>query len=134
MIYGIGTNFEQGFDSFVGLHGAGDRPSKAVDADLVRHPQLGAYQLAVAEGAFEAGTEPGGATLVQLGLVRSAVKEQEQRPLAEDDDPQWARELVAAAARGMGGAVFAATPGSACRICPARISCPAQDSGRQVTA
>lgn len=106
--------------------------SRVVDADLARHPQLGAYQLAVAEGAFGAREEPGGAALVQVGLTRSAVKEQEQRPLAEDDDPRWARELVGAAARGMGGAVFAATPGSACRICPARISCPAHDSGRQV--
>ncbi|MFL6129513.1 MAG: PD-(D/E)XK nuclease family protein, partial [Mycobacteriales bacterium] len=108
--------------------------SKVLDADLARHPQLGAYQLAVAEGAFGAGTEPGGAALVQVGLARTGVKEQEQRPLGEDDDPAWARELVGAAARGMGGAVFAATPGSACRICPARICCPAQDSGRQVTA
>jgi arylsulfatase A-like enzyme len=35
VIYGVGGNFEQGFDSFAGLHGAGDRPSKAVDADVV---------------------------------------------------------------------------------------------------
>ncbi|HZB49901.1 MAG TPA: PD-(D/E)XK nuclease family protein, partial [Mycobacteriales bacterium] len=111
--------------------------SRVVDADLARHPQLGAYQLAVAQGAFGPGEEPGGAALVQIGLARSggsAAREQEQRPLAEDDDPQWARELVGAAARGMGGAVFAATPGSACRICPTRISCPAHDAGRQVTA
>jgi RecB family exonuclease len=105
--------------------------SKVVDAELARHAQLGAYQLAVAEGAFPAGTQPGGAALVQLG-VRSTVKEQEQRPLAEDEDPQWARELVLGAARGMAGAVFRATPGSACRICAARTSCPAQDTGRQV--
>ena len=106
--------------------------SKVLDDDLARHPQLGAYQLAVAHGAFGAGEEPGGAALVQVGLARAGVKEQEQRPLAEDDDPRWAGELVGAAARGMGGAVFAATPGSACRICPARISCPAHDAGRQV--
>jgi RecB family exonuclease len=108
--------------------------SKVVDADLARHPQLGAYQLAVAEGAFGPDERPGGAALVQIGLARSTVREQEQRPLDEDDDPGWARELVGAAARGMGGAVFAATPGSACRICPARVSCPAHDAGRQVTA
>jgi arylsulfatase A-like enzyme len=35
VIYAVGTNFEQGFDSYSGLHGAGDRPSKAVDADVV---------------------------------------------------------------------------------------------------
>ena len=32
VIYGAGNNFEQGFDVFVGLHGAGDRPSKLVEA------------------------------------------------------------------------------------------------------
>ncbi|HEX6754743.1 MAG TPA: ATP-dependent DNA helicase [Mycobacteriales bacterium] len=105
--------------------------SKVMDADLARHAQLGAYQLAVAEGAFPAGSRPGGAALVQLGL-RGTVKEQEQPPLADDEDPRWARELVRGAARGMAGAVFRATPGSACRICPARTSCPAQDAGRQV--
>ena len=106
--------------------------SKALDGDLARHPQLAAYQVAVEQGAFGAGEEPGGAALVQVGLARAGVKEQEQRPLAEDDDPRWAGELVGAAARGMGGAAFAATPGSACRICPVRISCPVHDAGRQV--
>jgi arylsulfatase A-like enzyme len=32
VIYSQGTNFEQGFDIYVGLHGAGDRPSKLVEA------------------------------------------------------------------------------------------------------
>ena len=32
VIYGQGTNFEQGFDFYAGLHGAGDRPSKLVEA------------------------------------------------------------------------------------------------------
>ena len=32
VIYSEGNNFEQGFDVFVGLHGAGDRPSKLVEA------------------------------------------------------------------------------------------------------
>jgi arylsulfatase A-like enzyme len=32
VIYSEGTNFEQGFDSYAGLHGAGDRPSKVVEA------------------------------------------------------------------------------------------------------
>ena len=107
--------------------------SKLVDADLARHAQLGAYQLAVAEGAFEPGAEPGGAALVQIGLANRTVKEQEQRPLTEDVDPQWARELVRGAARGMAGALFTAKPGAACRVCPARAACPAQETGRQVT-
>jgi arylsulfatase A-like enzyme len=41
VIYGVGANFEQGFDFFAGLHGAGDRPSKAVDADVVVDAGLG---------------------------------------------------------------------------------------------
>jgi len=32
VIYGQGTNFEQGFDVYFGLHGEGDRPSKLVEA------------------------------------------------------------------------------------------------------
>jgi arylsulfatase A-like enzyme len=32
VIYGKGTGFEQGFDFYAGLHGAGDRPSKLVEA------------------------------------------------------------------------------------------------------
>jgi arylsulfatase A-like enzyme len=32
VIYGHGTNFEQGFDVYSGLHGEGDRPSKLVEA------------------------------------------------------------------------------------------------------
>jgi arylsulfatase A-like enzyme len=32
VIYGAGTQFEQGFDHFAGLHGAEDRPSKLVEA------------------------------------------------------------------------------------------------------
>ncbi|HET8645748.1 MAG TPA: sulfatase, partial [Vicinamibacteria bacterium] len=32
VIYSEGTNFEQGFDVYAGLHGAGDRPSKIVEA------------------------------------------------------------------------------------------------------
>ncbi|HVR69384.1 MAG TPA: sulfatase [Vicinamibacteria bacterium] len=32
VIYGQGTNFEQGFDVYAGLHGEGDRPSKLVEA------------------------------------------------------------------------------------------------------
>lgn len=41
VIYGVGTNFEQGFDFYAGLHGAGDRPSKLVDADVVVDAGLG---------------------------------------------------------------------------------------------
>jgi arylsulfatase A-like enzyme len=41
VIYGDGSNFEQGFDHFAGIHGAEDRPSKRVDAARVVDDALG---------------------------------------------------------------------------------------------
>ena len=106
--------------------------SKPAEDELARHPQLGAYQLAVASGAFGDG-EPGGGVLVNLGTNAERARTQEQLPLGADADPDWAGDRVRAAAAGMGGAVFRALPGSACRICATRSSCPAVDTGRQVT-
>ena len=106
--------------------------SKPAEDELARHPQLGAYQLAVASGAFGDG-EPGGGVLVNLGTNAERARTQEQLPLGADADPDWAGDRVRASAAGMGGAVFRALPGSACRICATRSSCPAVDTGRQVT-
>jgi arylsulfatase A-like enzyme len=41
VIYSAGTNFDQGFDFFAGLHGAGNRPSKVVEAGPVVDSALG---------------------------------------------------------------------------------------------
>ena len=71
--------------------------------------------------------------LVNLGTTSERNRTQDQLPLGEDADPGWARVRVQDAARGMGGAVFRATPGVFCRVCATRTSCPANDSGRQVT-
>jgi superfamily I DNA/RNA helicase len=106
--------------------------SKPAEGELARHPQLGAYQLAVAEGAF-GDAEPGGGVLVNLGTAAERARTQEQLPPAADADPDWARTAVRDAARGMGGEVFAAKPGAFCRVCATRSSCPANDQGRQVT-
>jgi superfamily I DNA/RNA helicase len=107
--------------------------SKPAEGELARHPQLGAYQLAVAAGAFGPGEEPGGGLLVNLGTAAERNRVQEQPALGADADPDWAADRVRAAAAGMGGAVFRATPGSACRICAAKVTCPATGAGRQVT-
>lgn len=109
---------------------------KPRDEELARHPQLGVYQLAVLLEAFAAHglTTPGGASLVQVGKAtgkRGAV-EQEQRPLADDDDPGWAKELVETVALGMSGPFFQARANDGCRTCPVRGSCPVSDNGGQV--
>ncbi len=102
--------------------------------DLERHPQLGVYQMAVLEGAFTSLglTEPGGASLVQIGEKIKDAREQPQPPLGEDPDPGWARELVHEVATGMGGSRFTATRNQGCRSCAVRACCPVQDEGRHV--
>jgi len=99
------------------------------------NPQLGAYQLAVDEGAFEdlaAGTTSAGAQLVYLGTGRSA-QVREQGALADADDPGWARTLVDEVAASMAARSFAATANELCDRCPVRRSCPLRDEGGQVT-
>lgn len=111
--------------------------SAPAGAELARHAQLGVYQVAVEEGAFDdlaPGRESGGALLVQLGTARKSAGVQDQRPLADDDDPRWARDLVEHAADGMAGARFPASGNALCRMCAVRRACPLQPEGRQVGA
>jgi hypothetical protein len=91
------------------------------------HPQLGAYQLAVEEGAFGP-AESGGALLVQL----AAGGDPEQFQPSVADDPEWIRTSVDAVAARMRGAEFTARVNSYCGACDLRTCCPLQ-SGRQVT-
>ena len=111
--------------------------SKPPDGELDRNPQLGVYQLAVMLGAFEALglTEPGGAELVQVGKASLAARArvQRQRPLGQDPDPDWARELVETVAAGMSGSVFEAKVNPGCRTCPVAACCPVHERGGQVT-
>ena len=76
-------------------------------------------------------TASGGAALLQLGRAADAERRrlQVQRPLATDDDPTWARDLVDEVAEGMAGAVFSATPGAQCGTCQVKDSCPAYAGG-----
>ncbi len=99
--------------------------------ELDGHAQLGTYQVAVEEGGFEAGDTSGGAALVQLGKagLSGAPKVQPQPPLAAQEDPRWAHDLVEHTADGMGGATFVATVGPRCATCPVRWSCPLQPEG-----
>ena len=110
---------------------------KPKDDDVPQHAQLGAYQLAVVEGAFDDVADgvrlSGGAELVQIGGTQKKAAVQRQDPLT-DGDESWAHELVRRCADGMAGAVFDAVDNELCRVCPVRTSCPVQREGRQVTA
>ncbi|MQM25387.1 ATP-dependent helicase [Glycomyces albidus] len=104
-------------------------------ADEVQtHAQLGAYQLAVAEGAFSEGSEPGGAELVYPNVEnKKSIRIVTQGPLSEGENPDWAREAVAEAANRMAGDVFEARNTSKCATCKIKQCCPIADEGRQVT-
>jgi superfamily I DNA/RNA helicase/RecB family exonuclease len=107
--------------------------TKPAAADIARHAQLGAYQVAVEQGAFEPlapGARSGGAQLVQLGSGTRGSTAQEQRPVTEDEDPGWARAMILDAATGMAGSHFPARVNPACRTCTARFSCPMQPEGQ----
>ena len=115
----------------VDLKTGSSKPSKA---DLLHNAQLGAYQVAVEQGAFaDHGTASAGAALLQVGKaagVRTTL--QEQAPLSTDDDPGWAQALVTDTAQGMAGSDFLATIGPACTFCAVRSSCPVQPEGKVI--
>jgi RecB family exonuclease len=115
----------------VDLKTGSSKPSKA---DLPHNAQLGAYQVAVEQGAFaDLGTISAGAALLQVGKaagVRTTL--QEQQPLSSDKDPAWAHALVTDTAEGMAGSSFLATLGPACTFCSVRSSCPVQPEGKVI--
>ena len=116
------------------------RPRKV---DLARHAQLGAYQVAVVEGAFnevladvtgEQGTRcttSAGAALVQLGKAATKrVTIDPQEAIGTDEDPRWAHTLITQTAGAMAAARFVARPEERrCERCPVRRACPAQPEG-----
>jgi RecB family exonuclease len=109
--------------------------------DVERHPQLGAYQAAVINGALAGKTAeeltrvPAGASLVQLGTTTKSPREQAQPAITDQD---WATPMVLSAAQLMGDADFLSRhdparggrSGSNCRL-PG--ICPLCSEGRQVT-
>ncbi|AKT51395.1 ATP-dependent helicase [Arsenicicoccus sp. oral taxon 190] len=109
--------------------GSGSGPTQA---EIGEHPQLAAYQAAVAAGAFEESSESAGAALLQVGGKAQSYRLQPQASVQDAEDPTWARRLVEEAAGAMSGAAFAVTPGDHCGYCPVRRSCPAMPEGRQL--
>jgi hypothetical protein len=115
--------------------------------ELARHPQLGAYQAAVLQGAFDAAADgaagvpgpagvPGGAVLAQLGTKTKAPGIQVQDALDARDN--WALDMVNEAATLMSAATFEARHdptkgghgGHGCRLPEV---CPLCARGKQVT-
>jgi RecB family exonuclease len=108
------------------------KTTTATASELPEHPQLGAYQVAVEEGAFAEGDVSGGAALVQLGTTHKEAKEQAQEALRETGDPRWAHEMVHRTADTMAASTFVAKANDSCRVCPVKSSCPVSGKGRQV--
>ena len=106
--------------------------SKPPDADMPMHPQLGAYQLAIEHGAFADERRRGRAERCSCSSGASGPVEQWQPPLAQSEDPQWARRAVDHVAARMRGYEFSAIENSRCQICDVRTCCPLQAPGRQV--
>jgi superfamily I DNA/RNA helicase/RecB family exonuclease len=101
----------------------------------VENPQLGAYQLAVEEGALDLpeGTVSKGASLVYVGTETVSASVRNQPALVPDEDGNsWARDTVEGAADTMAAAQFAAKNNDLCEVCPVRRSCPLQPEGRKV--
>ena len=104
--------------------------SKPTAAEMESNPQLGAYQVAIAEGAFPQGSASGGAALVQVGKAAGkSAATQVQAPLTDQDDPRWAYDLIERTAAGMAGATFTAQVNKRCRTCAVVKSCPLQPEG-----
>ncbi len=114
--------------------------------DLKFHHQLGLYQVAVEHGALNrrddraeataqrasTGMAPaiGGAELVLLRQGKELPKVQVQGPL-DPDDP-WVEQALESADQLIRAEHFPATTSKWCDNCSFRVTCPAQDEGREV--
>ncbi len=104
--------------------------------DARNHNQLATYQVAAAAGAIEdepAG-EPGGARLVFVAKPHNkegATQRTQEAPTPEKLE-EW-RDIIHKAASATRGPTFEAFVNDGCRHCPVKSSCPAHETGRQVT-
>ncbi|MDH6220049.1 ATP-dependent helicase [Streptomyces pseudovenezuelae] len=109
-------------------------------AEVVHHPQLAVYQLAVREGAVDEAfdgvrPEPGGAELVQLRQGAAQRDGGETLPKVQAQEPlegEWVGDLLATAAGKVLDERFTPTAGQHCAHCAFRASCSAQPEGRHV--
>ncbi|MQA12254.1 MAG: AAA family ATPase [Pseudonocardiaceae bacterium] len=110
------------------------QPMSHADAD--EHPQLAAYQLAIALGGFDGlgvNPEPGGARLVFLSKedAKTGAAQRQQIPLDDEAINKWV-EAVHEAAKASVGPRYLAVENEDCPRCPVRTSCPLHPTGRQV--
>lgn len=99
------------------------------------HPQLAAYQLAIALGGVkESGAAPGGGRLVYVSTPNrtTGAAERVQEPLTPEQVDEWIGVVRSAAAASV-GPTFRAEINPTCSYCPVWSSCPAQSAGRAVT-
>lgn len=108
-------------------------------ASLAENIQLGVYQLAVAEGAFNR-ISPENFTVAEPALLllrhdsgslpvlaeQSTLAAQPwPRKLVPDEHPSWIHSKIAQAAQILDAGEFPAEPGPSCRYCDFRLGCPA---------
>ncbi|AIY01392.1 ATP-dependent DNA helicase [Arthrobacter sp. PAMC 25486] len=117
--------------------------SKPTKEQVLVHPQLGAYQVAVAAGGFAeqaaaaglAGAASGGAALLPLGDATKSVKTQDQPAMVPGSDDDPTRKVMEAALL-MAQAAFPARHGadwSERNGCPLPTICPLCPEGKQIT-
>lgn len=117
--------------------------NKPTKEQVLVHPQLGAYQVAVTAGGFaeqaaaagHPGAGSGGAALLPLGDGNKSVKTQEQPAMVPGSEEDPTRKVMEAALL-MAQAAFPARHGadwSARNGCPVPTICPLCPEGKQIT-
>ncbi len=152
---GSADRVERGSDGRLRIVDFKTSKSPPTAADVALHDQLGVYQLAAQQGAFDGiageGARPGGAELVYLRLSDGPTTYPRvfHQPSLDDvpfpvadgareggdvaDRPRsWVHRRLAEAAELIRAERHEARVGPACRWCSFRASCPAQPTGRQV--
>ncbi|MFN8146147.1 MAG: ATP-dependent DNA helicase [Candidatus Nanopelagicales bacterium] len=136
-------------DADGGVHVADLKTSKSkpTGTDLERHPQLGVYQAAVQAGALDplpddvraaAGLPAPGEPVVVAGaeLVMLRLDSHGDPTVAAQDalppDGSWVDTALADVDARVRREDFVARPGTQCRFCALRRTCPASDEGQEV--
>ncbi|MER7762193.1 ATP-dependent DNA helicase [Streptomyces sp. NPDC097619] len=108
--------------------------------EVLRHPQLAVYQLAVREGAVDEAFSgvrpaPGGAELVHLRQDAAKKDGGEGVPKVQAQEPlagEWVGDLLATAAGRVLDERFTPATGRHCTHCAFRTACSARPEGRQL--